>query len=308
MHGKVSKRQNQSRANQGRTKQNMVLPTSLFITFLFLFLGTATLCWASSPAGSQNRLQRPPSPPPLAVACPGYPFPHVICIHRYGSVIAGAFSRYVLDPYADRYPAAVLPDDPYFHYVRHARFLAFDAARSRAIFGPAPTLDFMFQISNHTHEAPVYVPETNELYFSRLQHRYLPQLVVNLSATPPTLSERLADPPIYAAAGARYRNGNIIYATLGGDEALGGHSFRPGLYALNVTSGKSRVLLDNYYGYYFNSVDDLDIDAHGNIWFTDNGKSDSSLFFSFFFLFFLLGACNKVDVLDYIGHVCCPAC
>lgn len=38
-----------------------------------------------------------------------------------------------------------------------------------------------------------------------------------------------------------------------------------------VKSGKSRTLLNNYYGYYSSSLDDMDIDAQGQIWFTNNG-------------------------------------
>ena len=212
---------------------------------------------------------------PIAAACDGYEFPHVICLHRYGSIINGDFERKVLMPYADTYPATSMPSDPTFHNVARASFLIYDEARGRKILGSSPRLEFMFQIPNVTHEAPVYVPDTNELYFSRLTHGFLPQLLVNLSATPPTISERLADPPIYAPAGARYRDGFIIYATIGGHQSLEGHSFRPGLYALDVISGKSHVLLNNYHGYYFNSVDDLDIDAQGQIWFTDNGNPSS---------------------------------
>ena len=217
-----------------------------------------------------------PLTPALAAPCDGYGFPHVTCMHRYGSVINGDFERKVLMPYEDTYPATTVLSDPSFHNVAKASFLVYEEAQGRKILGSSPVVDFMFHIPNVTHEAPVYVPDTNELYFSRLTHGFLPQLVVNLSATPPTLSERLADPPIYAPAGARYRDSSIIYATIGGHHSLEGHSFHPGLYALDVKSGKSRVLLNNYYGYYFNSVDDLDIDAKGQIWFTDNGNPSIS--------------------------------
>lgn len=242
-----------------------------------LFVGIISTSCVALPPISQGLLELHTSeyrPPIAAIAavCDGYKFPHVVCLHRYGSVINGDFERKVLMPYADTYPATSMPSDPTFHNVAKATFLVYDEAQGRKILGTSPRVDFMFHIPNVTHEAPVYVPDTNELYFSRLMHGFLPQLVVNLSATPLTLSQRLADPPIYAPAGARYRDGFIIYATIGGHPSLGGHSFRPGLYALDVMSGKSRVLLNNYHGYYFNSVDDLDIDAHGQIWFTDNGN------------------------------------
>ena len=249
---------------------------SLSLTTTLLVALTPISCFPSRPnlqsVLNTQVIEHQPPIAALAAACEGYEFPHVTCIHRHGSVINGDFERKVLMPYEDTYPATSMPDDASFHSVAKATFLVYDKARSREILGSAPVVDFMFPLPNVTHEAPVYVPDTNELYFSRLTHHFLPQLVVNLSATPPTLSERLADPPIYAPAGARYRNGSIIYATIGGHPSLEGHSFRPGLYTLDVASGKSRVLLNNYYGYYFNSVDDLDIDAQGQIWFTDNSN------------------------------------
>ena len=208
----------------------------------------------------------------LLRGCAGYEFPHVVCINRYGSVIKGDFERKVLDGSADSYASTLTPGDSSFGFVSEATFIVFDPVRGRQILGPSPTFDFMFSLPNLTHEGPVYVPDTNELYFARVKPGFLPQLVVNLSATPPTLSEKLADPPVYAGTGGRYKNGEIIYATISGDGSLGGNSFRPGLYALDVKSGKSRTLLNNYYGYYFSSMDDMDIDAKGQIWFTNNGK------------------------------------
>ena len=208
----------------------------------------------------------------LARGCAGYGFPHVTCINRYGSVIKGDFERKVLDGSADSYASTSMPHDSSFGFVSEATFLVFDPVRGRQILGPSPIFDFIFSLPNLTHEGPVYVPDTNELYFARVKSGFLPQLVVDLSATPPTLLEKLADPPVYAGTGGRYQNGEIIYATISGDGSLGGNSFRPGLYALDVKSGKSRTLLNNYYGYYFSSVDDMDIDAQGRVWFTNNGK------------------------------------
>lgn len=222
----------------------------------------------------------PPAPPfdnPIAAACSGYAFPYVICVRRYGSLIRGDFKRKVrrVRGDTDTYQSTSMPGDPSFKYVANATFLIFDEARGREILGKTPTLDFMFSLESDAHEAPVYVPLTNELYFSRLHHHFLPQLVVDLNNDPPTISEKIAFPPIYAATGARYRNGLIYYATIGGHEALSNYSFRPSIVTLNVTSGKSETLLNNYYGYYFNGVDDLDIDYAGHIWFTDDSNPDS---------------------------------
>lgn len=220
----------------------------------------------------------PPAPPidrPIVAACRDYAFPHVLCVRRYGSVIHGNFERKVHNEdirNTDTYESTYMPEDSSFEHVASATFLIFDEERGREILGQRPALDFMFSLEDDSHEGPVYVPITNEFYFSRLHHGFLPQLVIDLNDDPPTLSEKIADPPIYAATGARYRNGLIYYATLGGHEALRNYTFRPGIVTLNVTSGKSETLLNNYYGYYFNGVDDLDIDQAGNIWFTDNSN------------------------------------
>jgi hypothetical protein len=62
------------------------------------------------------------------------------------------------------------------------------------------------------HEAPVYSPATNKLYFSQLvgpnsPPGFLPQLVIDLNVEPPVFGELLSDPPIYAPNGGTIYNG-----------------------------------------------------------------------------------------------------
>ena len=248
--------------------------TSIPIACLLSIL-SETRCLAAQASEQKIFLVNPDSTSPentnIANECPEYAFPHVICIHRHGSVIQGDFSRNPLNGIDDTYTSTSIPNDPSFTLAKKAKFLIFDPLNATHILGPNPTLDFMFKLPDATHEGPVYVPDTNELYFQRVQTHYLSQLVVNLSATRPSLQERVADPPIYAATGGKYHNGEIIYVAMGGEACLEGHSFRPGIYALNVRTGKSRTLLNNYYGYYFTSLDDMDIDNKGHIWVTNNG-------------------------------------
>ncbi|KAK9424297.1 putative SpoJ [Seiridium unicorne] len=210
--------------------------------------------------------------PRLAAPCPGQQFPHVVCVHRYGSLIHGAFEREVRNVLGDTetYPSTWAPDEATFSHIADADFLIWDTDAGHQILGSEPSAEFMFEVEPVSHEAPVYSPVTNELYFSRLQHGFLPQLVINLNQDPPIFSERVATPPIYAAAGARFHKGLIYFATIGGNASLDGYSFRPGIYTLDPKTGKSRGILNNYYGYYFNAADDLDIDDDGQIWFTDN--------------------------------------
>lgn len=216
----------------------------------------------------------------LVEPCEGYPYPDVVCIHNYGSNMPGSFVRNVRNVIgdADPYGSTSVPDDPSFEELANATFVVWDKTAAPEILGQEPRLDFMFTVDNEPHEAPVYVPTTNELYFTRLLKGYLPQLVVNLTANPPTPSEKVATPPIYAPSGSRYRNGSIIFAAGGLNDTVDGHSFRPGIFRLDPRTGKSETILNNYYGYYFNMCDDLDIDSDGNIWFTDPRMSPERLF------------------------------
>ena len=215
---------------------------------------------------------------PLVSTCSSFlssAYPRVVCIRRYSAVMPGNFSRKVSNiiGHGDTYRGTSIPADASFSLASQADFLVFDEAQASEILGPNPMQEFVFELPADTHEGPVFIPASNELYISRLGPQYLPQLVVDLNSDPPVLFERTATPPIYAGAGARYQKGMIYYAALGGHEDLTGQIFRPGIYTLNTTSGKSTCLLNNYYGYYFNSVDDLDLSPSGDIWFTDNGKS-----------------------------------
>ncbi|KAH8645846.1 lactonohydrolase [Tricladium varicosporioides] len=209
----------------------------------------------------------------LTSSCGSLPFPEFLCLNRYGSVMPGNFNRPANNDITspDTYMSTTVPDDNSFSHVSNATFLIFDWAKAQAILGDTPTYEFMFTITTGGHEAPVYTPNTNELYFSDLATGVagLSQQVINLNNTPPTLGRMTASPPIYAPAGGRYRNGLIYYSAAGGNESLNNTTYRPGIYTLDPKTGKSEVLVNNYFGYYFNTCDDLDLDPEGNVWFTD---------------------------------------
>jgi len=136
----------------------------------------------------------------------------------------------------------------------------------------------MFAVNDAVHEAPVYVPATNKLYFSQLTGNnsppgFLPQLVVNLNVEPPELGELLSDPPIYAPNGGTFHNGLIYWGVSGGNDSIGGIEERPGIATLDPLTNKTVTLLNNYFGYYFNTVDDLFVDEKGDVWFTDPNYS-----------------------------------
>ena len=214
---------------------------------------------------------------PLAERC-GPSSANIVCINHYSSVMPDNFYRKPInnsfDPTQDPpYEATTISDDPSWDLTAGADFLVFDRARGLELLGPAPKNEFRFTIAEVFHDAPVFNPPTNELYFSQLAPGFLPQLVVNLTASPPSLSEKTADPPLYSGSGAWYNGGLIYYCVGGGNRSIlqSGTVSRPGIYTLNATTGKSNVLLNNYFGYYFNSCDDITVDAKGDVWFTDNG-------------------------------------
>ncbi|KAL8842793.1 MAG: hypothetical protein Q9176_002429 [Flavoplaca citrina] len=152
-----------------------------------------------------------------------------------------------------------------------ADFLVFDQERVSEILGPDPSYEFVFEVLEAIHEAPVYVASQNKLCLSQLAPPpgYFPQLVVDLNQDSPTLSEYLSDSPVYAPNGGTFHNGLIYWGASGGTNSIGGMEQRTGLRTLNPLTNKSSTILNNYFGYYFITVDDLFVHPNGDIcWFS----------------------------------------
>ena len=199
----------------------------------------------------------------------------VVCVNGYSAVMPDPFYRNVSESGNDTYASTSVPSDPSFVDIANASFVVFDRQRGLEILGLDPVLEFMFKIDSIGHEGPVYVPDLNKLYITQMQSGRLSQLVIDLDQSPPTLSFQTADPPLYDPTGGFFYQGLIYYSTLGND-VIDGQVFRPGIYTLNATTGKSTLLLNNYFGYYFNGCDDLVVDSRGDVWFTDNCKCGGS--------------------------------
>lgn len=142
--------------------------------------------------------------------------------------------------------------------------------------GANPTYEYIFKVSEAVHEAPVYVPAQNKLYVSQLAPPpgFLPQLVIDLNADPPSLSEYLPNPPIYAPnGGTSYGNGTLIlFAASGGNNSIGDPPTeqRVSLRILDPNTNSSTVILNNYFGSWFNCMDDVVIHRDtGYVFFTD---------------------------------------
>ncbi|GAB7348283.1 hypothetical protein MBLNU459_g6264t1 [Dothideomycetes sp. NU459] len=197
---------------------------------------------------------------------------NTVCVNKYASVMPYHFFRPSSYGSTDfPFQATSVANDSSFGLLNSSNFIVFDKERGLEILGPSPTYDLMFNVSEAVHEAPVYVPSLNKLFFSQLAPPpgYLPQLVVDLNQDPPTLSEFLSDPPVYAPNGGTFHNGLIYWGASGGNDSIGGGEQRPGIRTLDPTTNKTVSLLNNYYGFYFNTVDDLFVDSRGDVWFTD---------------------------------------
>ncbi|KAE8167475.1 hypothetical protein BDV40DRAFT_312741 [Aspergillus tamarii] len=231
---------------------------------LSLRLVSLALCIAPLASAGNNST-------PLVQACTGYSFPRVACMYRYASKMPLDFYRKASIDISnvDTYSSTEVANDDSFQQVGKATFLVWDQQRGSEILGSDPVYDIVFTISTGGHEAPVYVPDTNELWFSELGKGELHQQVISLDGDSPTISEVLTDPPLYAPSGARYRNGKIYFSAGGGNSTLEGGPYHPGIYSVDPKTRKSTIEVNNYFGWYFNQANDMDIDQHGRIWFSD---------------------------------------
>ncbi|EXJ83584.1 gluconolactonase [Capronia coronata CBS 617.96] len=210
----------------------------------------------------------------------------VVCVNKYAAVLPYHFNRSISNSKVD-YDFRNTSDQnaTTLDLLDTANFVVFDRQRGLQYLGPNPSYEFMFAVSPAVHEAPVYAPKQNLLFLSQLAPPtgQLPQLVVDLNQNPPTLNEYLPNPPIYAPNGGTFRNGLIIFGASGGNDSLGGIEQRISIRTVDPATNSSTVLLNNYFGFYFNTIDDLSIHpTTKDIFFTDpyyswyNGLTDTA--------------------------------
>lgn len=172
------------------------------------------------------------------------------------------------DP-GDNFPSTNVPKDPSFALIKNASFIVFDEKRGLRILGKNPAYKFMFKLRPYIHEAPVYIPSQNKILFSEFAYGVISQLSIDLSAETPTLSQFTSDPPVYGINGGVYRKG-LVYWLVSGSKPFGNGTLQePGIVVLDPKTNKVSTLLNNYFGTYFNSPNDIAIDSHGDIFFTD---------------------------------------
>ncbi|KAA8649551.1 SMP-30/gluconolactonase/LRE family protein [Aspergillus tanneri] len=210
----------------------------------------------------------PASIVPITQPCPGYEFPSVLCINNYGAVLPEDFER-IISPVVgdtDTYASTSVPSDPSFKQLSSASFVVWDSARAAEILGPSPEVEYHFTVDNVPHEGPTYEPNLNVIFFSRLRSDPPAQYVIDLNNDPPTLEQRISDPPLVVPCGSTYHNGLIYWCGSASRNGI----YVPGLYAMNATTGKVKPVANNYFGYNFGTCDDLAVAPNGDIWFTDN--------------------------------------
>ncbi|KJY02462.1 lactonohydrolase like protein [Zymoseptoria brevis] len=199
---------------------------------------------------------------PLVREC-GPSSARIVCVERYASVMPYHFSREpIINDTEVQFGNTSVPNDPSFGLVSSANFVVFDEERALDILGDSPTYEVVLNVSNTPHEAPVYVPSLNRIFLNDLAAT-LSQLVIDLNSEPPTISDFTSDPPVLIPNGGTFHNGLVYGATAAGNSTAPGGEQRPGIVTLDPQTNKSTVLLNNFFGNYFNSLDDLTVDSNG---------------------------------------------
>ena len=145
--------------------------------------------------------------------------------------------------------------------IASADFIAFEP-QFFSILGGSATLERILNFTDgedeHVHEAPVYIPETNELLFSTTTAiGWLWALDLD------TLEVRnlTCSPPLSNVNGGTYHAGKAYFTTNGGPVR--------GIHEVNFTTGETTPIVNNFRGRQLNSPNDVILDSQGNLWFTD---------------------------------------
>ena len=231
--------------------------TSHLLPFLYLAFGAV---WAAD------------TPPVASISPYG---PKVVLVNRYASLLPLDFRRpsdNATDSRDGTFRKTQVPGDPTFALIQPADFVVFDEVQGVEILGSNPTYEFVSSLTPAVHEAPVYVPELNKLFFSVLgtKEESLHHFQIDLNVEPVVVTSFTPSPPVLAINGGTYHKGLIYWAISGGGN-FSGNVYRPGIYTYDPRTNAVEPVLNNYYGTYFNSPNDLRVDQDGNIYFTDPG-------------------------------------
>ncbi|KXH29431.1 AkeP protein [Colletotrichum salicis] len=157
------------------------------------------------------------------------------------AVLPGSFNRSAMDALYKGYAT-----DPELEkrnaFLNTTNFIAYDE-RFMDILGPKAAITQVQKLASQSHEAPCFNKDTNELFF-----------VERVTTNPPTIN----------APGCVYHKGADHVVT------DGRHNQNGALVRIDPATLKKTVLLNSYYEQPFGGLNDLEIDAYGNFWFTDS--------------------------------------
>lgn len=132
------------------------------------------------------------------------------------------------------------------------------------ILGPYPKLTLVEERQDKfAHEAGVYIKSTNKNYFTS---NYQSNLSIETYSVDCSTREITEDrfPDVVTANGACHYNDKVLYC------CQGDFNTPSALVLADPATGKSEILLNNFYGREFNSLNDVVIHhANDEIWFTD---------------------------------------
>lgn len=142
-----------------------------------------------------------------------------------------------------------------------AEFIAFDP-QFLSVLGPSAKLERVLNFTSDeaelVHEAPIYVPETNELLFSTTT---AVGWLWALSLETLQVRNLTCSPPLSNINGGTYHAGDVYVTTNGGPAR--------GIHRVNPTTGETMTIVNNFRGRRLNSPNDAIVDSQGHIWFTD---------------------------------------
>ena len=147
------------------------------------------------------------------------------------------------------------PTNSVFAAARNATYYSFDQ-EFLTILGHSPTIELAANRSGpFAHEAGVWVPDHNQVWFTSDGDPILPQIYsyidlgTNIVTTP-------TDPAVQGGvnlAGGSYFGGLVYFAALGNIS----ENLAPAIYSIDPVSLSTNVVLDSYFGVHLNSLDDM---------------------------------------------------
>ncbi|KAK7731394.1 hypothetical protein SLS57_001333 [Botryosphaeria dothidea] len=141
-----------------------------------------------------------------------------------------------------------------------------------AILGPEPKLELLLEHQPYpfAHEAGVFIPSTSELFIT--SNRFYDGSGPRIQISKISVKDHPAKPEweeihdgkiVMANGGVNYKDG-ILFCSQGSLDQPAA------LYHMSASAPyTSTLILDNFHGRHFNSVNDVVVHSDGSIWFTD---------------------------------------